>query len=370
MKKCLKISILKVLRGACFLVLALLLSLSYFSNSVNAIEPTFNLKYYGGVPVTQVKCKSSIGAVATYSDVACKWGSLSVHGGRGLLSMSAGPIKMIKGHYYSANVTVGFTSMPGDTGRGSIALNWSQGTTPNYSLVDWKQVGSQENFDLDGTVHGYTYTFQVILLAMYSSDSFFFELGNGVNNMFYLTGSDSNYGNAQATIREIHEYSVPSDKDYSSNIQNVVNSISSMQSKQDTTNQELNQMNTELKNMNQKQEEQNNKENERYEQEKQEESDRENQGKADSNEAGGIFNFSILNPFSALFNLFKSDDCVSIPILAGFLHSQNTQYCSWFPSNVRSILTGAFNIAGMMLLFGFFVRWLSNSSSQEVEVNG
>lgn len=108
-------------------------------------------------------------------------------------------------------------------------------------------------------------------------------------------------------------------------------------------------------------EEQTKQQQEQYEKDKQEESERENQGSEDMNEATGIFNFNILNPFAGLWDLFNPSQCTSIPIISQWVHSESAQYCSWFPNSVRSVLTPVFGIASIMLLFGFFVRWLSGS---------
>lgn len=110
-------------------------------------------------------------------------------------------------------------------------------------------------------------------------------------------------------------------------------------------------------------EKQNQQQQEQYDQEKQEESDRENQGKEDADKVAGTFNFSLMNPFDGIFGLFKSGECVSIPIIAGMVGSDNTTYCSWFPSSVRSILTPAFGIASVMVLFGFVSKWLGGSET-------
>lgn len=107
-----------------------------------------------------------------------------------------------------------------------------------------------------------------------------------------------------------------------------------------------------------------------YDQEKQEEQDRENQGNEDMNEATGIFNFNILNPFAGIWDLFKPNQCVDIPIVAEFVGSEETQYCSWFPQSVRSILTPAFGIGSIMILFGFIVRWLNSSHADGTIDNG
>lgn len=100
-----------------------------------------------------------------------------------------------------------------------------------------------------------------------------------------------------------------------------------------------------------------------YEQDKQEEADREQAGKDDAGIAGGIFNFSVLNPFAPLLHLFNPGNaCVSIPVLSSWLHTEQTSVCPFFPSGVRSIVTPVLGISSMMLLFGFVMRWLGGNS--------
>lgn len=90
-----------------------------------------------------------------------------------------------------------------------------------------------------------------------------------------------------------------------------------------------------------------------------------NQHINDAQSAAGLLSFSGFNVpwiFSAWFNLFINNDCVNIPILAGMLHTNNSQVCSpWYGSGVREILTPIFSMLASLLAFGFVVRWLSNS---------
>lgn len=110
---------------------------------------------------------------------------------------------------------------------------------------------------------------------------------------------------------------------------------------------------------------------EQYEQEKQEEQDRENQGKSDMDDATGIFNFNLLNPFAGIFGLFKPPTtCASIPTLARWVHSDTSTVCSWWSSDITSVLTPVFGIFSMMIVFGFLVRWLSGSSGNGTIDNG
>lgn len=108
---------------------------------------------------------------------------------------------------------------------------------------------------------------------------------------------------------------------------------------------------------------------EQYEQDKQEEQDRENQGSEDADKAAGIFNFHLVNPFEPLFALFRSpDSCASIPTLARWVHSETTTVCSWWSADVRTTLTPVFGIASIMILFGFFIRWLGGNEYIDVGV--
>lgn len=84
-----------------------------------------------------------------------------------------------------------------------------------------------------------------------------------------------------------------------------------------------------------------------------------------------LFNFSFINPFAPLFNLFTSgDSCVQIPTIAGMIHSQETEICPWFDSSIRNIVTPVLGLSSMMLVFGFAVRWLGSSSGNMFEDSG
>lgn len=84
----------------------------------------------------------------------------------------------------------------------------------------------------------------------------------------------------------------------------------------------------------------------------------------------GMFNFSFVNPFQGVFDLFASSSCVEIPTLASMLHSNETTVCPWFPNQVRSIVTPVLGLSSMMLLFGFTVRWLGARSGNFIEDSG
>lgn len=115
-----------------------------------------------------------------------------------------------------------------------------------------------------------------------------------------------------------------------------------------------------------------NEEQNRYDQDKQEEADREEQGNEDANKLGSLFTFNVLNPFIGIFDMFlPSSNCASIPTLARLLHLDNSTVCSWFPSDVRNIVTPVVSLSSSMLLFGFIVRWLDKGNlSGGIEIYG
>lgn len=81
-----------------------------------------------------------------------------------------------------------------------------------------------------------------------------------------------------------------------------------------------------------------------------------------------LFNFNFSNPFAPIFAMFDpGSNCAQIPTLAGMLHSEETQVCSFFSDNTRAILTPVFTIASMMIIFGFTVRWLGARSGNLFE---
>lgn len=108
-------------------------------------------------------------------------------------------------------------------------------------------------------------------------------------------------------------------------------------------------------------------EQDQYEKDKQEEHDREESAKNDGNGLLGIFNITLLNPFAGIWEMFNSGGCTSIPTIAGWVGSEDTVYCSWWPQSIRATLTPVFSISSMVLLFGFFVRWLGGGEGIDVK---
>lgn len=107
-------------------------------------------------------------------------------------------------------------------------------------------------------------------------------------------------------------------------------------------------------------------EQERWEADKQEESDREEAGQDDADALLSIFDFNLSNPFAPIFDSFTNQQCVNIPTIAGWLHLNNSQYCSWWSQSIRDTLTPAFGIFSTMILFGFIIHWLRDGSGSQI----
>lgn len=80
-----------------------------------------------------------------------------------------------------------------------------------------------------------------------------------------------------------------------------------------------------------------------------------------------VFNFGLFFPFRNLFNAFTdSTACVDVPIIGGMLSNPNARYCSWWSSDLRSIITPVFSLASIMLIFGFIMHWLRNGETTAI----
>ena len=178
-----------------------------------------------------------------------------------------------------------------------------------------------------------------LLIGSYDSPS----LGNSFISHVGYNGFIPNFKLNYFDISNIEFYSDP-------NTQYLNNLVVQNQ----TLINQINQLNNSINNQTEQQ-------NQQFQQNKQDEKDRENKGNDQSNKLGNLFSFTAFNPFSGLFGLFTGGGCKPIPTIGKMLNKPDATYCPWFPDNVRSILTPVLGISSMMLIFGFFMRWLSGS---------
>lgn len=159
----------------------------------------------------------------------------------------------------------------------------------------------------------------------------------------------------------------------SEDIEAVTSAVNSMKTainnKLDTTNNKLDTLNISINDLKSAQEQANEDANDRYQDEKDTINDNANQGKEDSESLGGI-NLSILNPLNAWKDYFSNGCSVSIPIIAGWIHSPSSTYTSWWCTSstltgVKSVLTGVLSIVGVMIVFGFAFKWLRTNNGED-----
>lgn len=165
----------------------------------------------------------------------------------------------------------------------------------------------------------------------------------------------------------VNFYSTVANTDYTAKLNEISSGITNLNSKLNNTNSKLDTVNSNLTQLKNSQDQANQDAQDRYDSEKQEESDREQSNGSNNNQIGSLFNFSLLNPFAPIFNLFSGSCSVSIPTLAGWINSPTSTYTSWWCSNstmnnIRSTLTPVLGLSSSMLLFAFIVRKVLNGS--------
>lgn len=84
---------------------------------------------------------------------------------------------------------------------------------------------------------------------------------------------------------------------------------------------------------------------------------------AETNASGQDFSFSIPNPLQSWFGGFSDNECVNIPNLAVWLHSEETRICTPWPSSVRTVITTVVTGLFMLILFGFIISWVKKNDT-------
>lgn len=91
-------------------------------------------------------------------------------------------------------------------------------------------------------------------------------------------------------------------------------------------------------------------------------------GSSAQNSAGSLNfgGFSVGNPLLNWLSLFNDNTCVAIPTIASWIHSNESQVCSPWSPQVRSVTTPIISVLGGTILFGFIVHWLKQKDGQEL----
>ena len=97
-------------------------------------------------------------------------------------------------------------------------------------------------------------------------------------------------------------------------------------------------------------------------------------GKKDvsSSDMSGFDNLSLLFPFAQIFTGFVNpdDECASIPTIATMIHSKDKIVCPFFSSNTRAILTPVITSVGLIIIFGFVIKFLMSGTSLDLGGSG
>ena len=241
------------------------------------------------------------------------------------------------------------------------------GSAPvKYDVSDFSAYSNGVSSNDKVEYHGWTvkWRFNGLARQKYSGsyDSYCRLFPSENNSEFFRLGGPNNFG-AKIFIEQASTHlAVGASEDQAaakyntliSQNQTIIEQNHSMINNQHFGNRQLMDVNDKLNKQTEQQKNQ-------YNEQKNEEKSREDSGKNDSKKLGSLFSFTAFNPFSGLFGLFTGGGCKPIPTIGKMLNKPDASYCPWFPNNVRSILTPVLGISSMMLIFGFFIRWLSGS---------
>lgn len=125
----------------------------------------------------------------------------------------------------------------------------------------------------------------------------------------------------------------------------------------------VNSINSKLNDLKSTQEQANQDANDRYQDEK--DTIDNNASDAQNTANNADFSFTVGNPLTTWLGLFTGSNCVNIPTIASWIHSNETSVCSPWSSSIRDVTTPIISVLSGTILFGFIVRWLNGSSFNE-----
>lgn len=151
---------------------------------------------------------------------------------------------------------------------------------------------------------------------------------------FYFTVSNYMFNSSD----EVEQYLGSID----SKINSVASGVASTNTKLDTANDLQVQANQDA--------------NDRYDDEKQTISDNADGGIESVNDIDT--SFTLPNIFGIILGDLSVQTCYSIPTLASFVHSSNTQYCAWFPASVRTAMSALVDVIVLFIVCSFIWSWV------------
>lgn len=149
----------------------------------------------------------------------------------------------------------------------------------------------------------------------------------------------------------------------STKINNIDSNVSNIRTGIWNVRDAINETNSKLDDLIDAQEQANDDANDRYQDEKDTIDNNASDAQDTANNAD--FSFTVGNPLTTWLGLFTGSNCVSIPTIASWIHSNETSVCSPWSSSVRDVTTPIISVLSGTILFGFIVRWLNGSSFNE-----
>ena len=250
------------------------------------------------------------------------------------------------------DVSITFTSAP-RTGSGSSSGN----SQCLYSVV--------HNIELEamsvGSATIYTQSSNLLNIANNGGDTKFdFFMSS------YIFQSTEEWVSFRSDLLNSLNSANSSLEDIQIDVYNIFSRLGTTNTKLDTINNSINGLNLQQQNTNSRlddandlQEQANQDANDRYEDEKTTIGD---------NSQGGIdavddidTSFSLINFLGVIFGNLSVQTCYYVPTLGNLLHAPNNQYCAWFPSNVRSIMTAFIDVFVGFIVCSFTWSWVKRS---------
>ena len=234
----------------------------------------------------------------------------------------------------SANTVANHSSFSG--------LRYSGNHPINVLYTDVSQLN-----DTGGIVYVYLWVY-----GSFTDSNVKLEALDGGFSWFLMAGNNGTGQSLKLLNVQVLRQKNVSSPDYSSALGTIQNGIGSV-------NNNLNQVNNNLNDLKDSQDQANQDANDRYQDEKDTINDN-----GDNTNSAWTDNTDNLKfePPTFLFNWFWSlgttDNCVDISTLASLIHSNETQYCSWYPTNIRSIISPIINIFLVCFISGFIIKWL------------
>lgn len=249
------------------------------------------------------------------------------------------------------------TYNPASQASGFFGISSNAGGN-DCQIVDFHY--EQQEFHDSSEGYHYRYNFEYTCRVAGSG-----TVTNPRTNIFVRDSTVSGVSNVSVNIQRTNLWRVVSntydDTNLLAQLRTLNNAISTMNNKLDDIQSSLGTIEDYSLRSAEAQEQANDDANDRYQDEKDTINDAAQD--AEDNASSQDFSFTIPNPLQSWFGGFSNNTCVNIPNLASWLHSNETQICSPWPSNVRSVMTTVVTGLVFLVFFGFIISWVKKNDT-------